>query len=191
MTKQETVKILSVLKTVYPQQFDGTDSRLLVEIWHDSLSDLSYLDIDKAVRAYISTNNNNFAPSIGKVRSLVVKMNQPEVGRMTAQEAASLIQKAVSNSGYNSREEFAKLPKTIQRIVRDPKVLFDWSQMPIETFQSVILSNFQRSFKVAAEQDFEDAKLPEDLKPLPDGQTNDGVFLTSDAMKELTDRLEF
>lgn len=170
MTKKETAKILAVLKVAYPNSFVRVDDeRLMVEVWYKGLEDCDYRDVDKAVRAYISTSEGNFAPSIGKVRSLIVKLTRPETGRMTAQEAANLVQKAVANSGYHAPEEFQKLPDVIQRIVRHPQTLFEWSQMDIESFQSVILSNFQRSYQVAVKQDVEEAKLPDDLQKVIGG----------------------
>lgn len=168
MTKQETLKILAILKTMYPEQFKNVDGKLLADIWQEQLSDCSYQDIDKAVRAYIATNETNFAPSIGKLRSMVVKLNQPEAAYMTAQEAANLVQRAVANSGHHAQEEFAQLPPVIQRIVRTPQTLFEWSQMDVEAFQSVILSNFQRSYQTAVKQEMENEQLPEGLKILPE-----------------------
>lgn len=184
MTKQETLKILAILRTMYPRQFDGTDAKLLAEIWHESMSDLSYKDVDKALRAYFSTNETNFAPSVGKLRSLIVKLNQPESAIMTAQEAANVLQKAVSNSGHHATEEYSKLPPVIQRIVRTPQSLFEWSQMEAETFQSVVLSNFQRSYQVAVNQEMENAKLPEGLKILP--ETNSVESLLESVSEKLS-----
>lgn len=168
MTKKETAKILAVLKAAYPSSFTHTtDERLMLEIWHDSLDDADYEDVNQAVRKYIATNEDNFAPSIGKIRKLIVEAKQPETGRMTSQEAASVLSRAVGDSLYHSVEQFQKLPPLIQKVVRDPQTLFEWGQLPIETFQTVVLSNFQRSYQVALQQSVEDAKLPDDLKPLP------------------------
>ncbi len=182
MTKQETAKILAVLKSVYPQSFTGTvDVRMLADIWQESLADCEYQDVDKAVKAYISTSESNFAPSIGKIRGMIVKMNQTKVGLMTAQEASTLLLKAISNSGYHAPEEFAKLPPVVQRVVRTPQMLFEWSQIDTETLHSVIISNFQRSYQVAVQQEVENAKLPDDLKYL---DTPEDVSKILDGMSE-------
>lgn len=180
MTKQETAKILAVLRTAYPRSFpDSTDNRLLVDIWQETLSDCAYQDVDKAVRAYISTSESDWAPSVGKIRGWIVRMNQPETGQMTAQEASTLLLKAIANSGYHAPEEFAKLPPVIQRVVKTPQMLFEWSQIDIDTLHSVIISNFQRSYQVAIQQEVENAKLPEGLKVLPE---SDNVIRLADTL---------
>lgn len=167
MTRKETAKILAVLKVAYPSSFVRVDDeKLMLAVWHDSLSDCDYADVDKAVKVYIATNESNFAPSVGKIRKLIVDSKQPETGRMTSQEAASLLSRAVGDSQYHSVEQFEKLPQLIQKVVRDPQMLKEWGQLPVETFQTVILSNFQRSYQIALQQSVEDAKLPDDLKPI-------------------------
>ncbi len=190
MTAAETSKILAVLKTAYPasyQHMTVTDLKMMVKVWSDMLSDCDYGDVNNAVKAYITTNESNFAPSVGKIRSLIVKLNSSESGRLTAQEASTILLKAIANSGYHAAEEFEKLPPIIQRVVREPQALFEWSQMNMETLHSVIMSNFQRSYQVALRQETENARLPEDLRRL---QSSVGSLVTklnnNQKTKELT-----
>lgn len=169
MTREETIKILAILQVAYPISFsklEKSEKKQMVALWHDMFSDYSYQEVDSAVRAYIATNENNYAPSVGKIRSMIVMMTQPETGFMTAQEASALLLRAISDSGYHADEQFKKLPEIIQRVVRDPQILKEWSQIEPETVQTVIMSNFQRSYQVALRQEMDNAKLPEDLKYL-------------------------
>ena len=82
----------------------------------------------------------------------------------TPSEAWSLVYKAIKNSTYWSEEEFKKLPEDIQRFVGHPDQLRDWALMDAEVIQSVIASNFQKSFKVRQENDRNYAKLPAEVK---------------------------
>lgn len=169
MTREETIKILAILQVTYPISFAkiGRDEKKqMVALWHDMFSDYSYQEVDSAVRAYIATNEGNYAPSVGKIRSMIVKLTKPETGLMTAQEASTLLLRAVSDSTYHSVKQFNRLPEIIQRVVRDPMTLKEWAQIDPETFQTVIISNFQRSYQVALRQEMENAKLPDDLKYL-------------------------
>lgn len=77
-----------------------------------------------------------------------------------------MVWRAVQRSGYNSREEFDRLPDTLRRLVGSPEQLKAWSQMDADTVQSVIASNFQRSYQARAKQEADFMALPEDVKKI-------------------------
>ena len=79
-------------------------------------------------------------------------------------EAWALVAKAVCNSNYNSAEEFEKLPPVVQRLVGAPSQLREWAAMDSETFNSVVASNFQRSYKVRAKNERDFLALPSSVK---------------------------
>lgn len=167
MTLAETSKILAVLKVAYPNSFNHqskTEAAIMIELWSDMFKDDQYQDVDKAVRAYIATDESGFAPSVGQIRARMVRMS-PEGNTMSAQEAASLLTKAVSKSGWHEKEAFEELPPIIQKVVRNPQMLHEWSQMDSQTFHSVVLSNFQRSYQAEINQQKELQKLPQSLRP--------------------------
>jgi hypothetical protein len=83
---------------------------------------------------------------------------------MTELEAWELVSKATRNSTYNSAQEFAKLPPVVQRLVGSHMQLKEWAAMDAETLQSVVASNFQRSYKVRAKNEREYLALPENVK---------------------------
>ena len=69
---------------------------------------------------------------------------------------------------YEAREEFEKLPESVRRIVGAPSQLRDWAMMDCDTFNSVVASNFQRSYRAAAQREREIASLPPDVRALVD-----------------------
>ena len=85
---------------------------------------------------------------------------------MTAAEAWGLVLSAVKRSAYDSREEFEKLPVMLRRLVGSPSQLRDWAMMDAETVQSVVASNFQRSYQVRAKQEQEYQDLPSEIKQM-------------------------
>lgn len=99
MTREETLKILSVLRVAYPKFGDGTDSKMLVEVWSDMLSDCEYMDVNNAIKRYIATNESNFAPSIGKIRSMIVKQNDAELNEEWV-DAWGEVERAIRNYGF-------------------------------------------------------------------------------------------
>lgn len=88
---------------------------------------------------------------------------------MAPQEAWGLVWRAVQRSAYNSREEFERLPPMLRRLVGTPEQLKAWAQMDANTVQSVIGSNFQRSYQERAKQESEFQALPSDIKQMIGG----------------------
>lgn len=167
MTRAETIKILSVLRGAYPQFYRGiekNEAEDTVNLWASMFADEPYQIVSAAVKALIVSNDSGFPPVIGQVKAKIRKITSPD--EMTEGEAWSLVSKALRNSAYGSEEEFNNLPAILQRLVGSPSQLKEWSQMDAETVQSVVASNFQRSYRARAEQQREYDALPGDVKAL-------------------------
>jgi hypothetical protein len=115
MTREETLKILSVLRVAYPKFGDGTDSKMLVEVWSDMLSDCEYMDVNNAIKRYIATNESNFAPSIGKIRSMIVKQNDSELTEEWV-DAWGEVERAIRNHGYYREQAALESMSPITRL---------------------------------------------------------------------------
>jgi hypothetical protein len=74
------------------------------------------------------------------------------------------VTKACKNGLYGYKQEFEKLPPPVQKAVGSAEQLRDWSMMDEETFQSVIGSNFKKTFKVVEERERQDALMPDSVK---------------------------
>ena len=79
-------------------------------------------------------------------------------------EAWQIVRKAISY--YNAEENFINLPPEIQKVVGSPNMLREWAQMDADTVNSVIQSNFMRSFRAKVAQEKEQSMLPESTKRL-------------------------
>lgn len=166
MTKKDAAKILAVLKVAYPMGYRDMsveDRKATVNLWAEMFQDESYAEVSAAVKQFIATDDRGFAPNIGQIKRILHSRQSPD-NEMTPMEAAAILMQAISNSGYHAKEEFEKLPPVLQRVVRHPQMLFEWSQIDSETLHSVIMSNVQRSFTVVQKQEEEQAMLPENLK---------------------------
>lgn len=135
MNLMETAKIMAVLETAYPmfyakktQQEREDAIRLWAEMFADEPGEL----VAMAVKALIKSRVSTFPPGIGEITEKIQQITQPD--EMTELEAWSLVAKAVSNSAYNSGEEFRKLPPVVQRLVGAPSQLKEWAIMDSETF---------------------------------------------------------
>jgi uncharacterized protein (UPF0335 family) len=165
MDKFETTSILAVLKAAYPKFYQGPsleEANSIVNLWAEMFADDPAEIVATAVKAMIASRNSNFPPNIGEVKEQIRKLTTPD--SMTEQEAWSKIYKAIVNTGYDSKAEFDKLPKSLQRLVGSPQQLFEWSMMDVTTVQSVVASNVMRSFRAIQAQEQEQAKLPQSVK---------------------------
>lgn len=161
MSIEETLMILAVLKAAYPHAFKGMtrkDGEAMAHLWQRQFEAETYIEVDAAVNALISTRTAGYSPTIGEVKEQIQRIRKNN--DLDELAAWALVSKACCNGIYGYREEFAKLPPDVQRAVGTPEQLKEWAQMDVETVQSVVASNFQRSYRttVARRKDFD--KLP-------------------------------
>ena len=93
MTRQETAKIMAVLKTAYPRYYDGkteTELSAALNLWHTMLSDYDYAVVSAAVKAVIATSK--YPPVIADITEQISAIVQPE--QMEEGEAWNRVRKA-------------------------------------------------------------------------------------------------
>lgn len=167
MNKIETISILSVLKGAYPnfyKDLNKKDAETIINLWSEMFEDDDFNLVKAAVKAHVASDVKGFPPVIGQIKQSLNKITQPE--QMTEQEAWSLVSRAIQNSAYHATEEYERLPMLLKKVVGSPSILKEWSQMPTETVQAVVASNFMRSYKIKAATEKEYQSLPNDVKQL-------------------------
>lgn len=166
MNEIQVEDIINVLYVAYPQSFKGYSERqfnLVKALWLEAFADYPGEIVASAVKAIINTDTREFAPNIAQVKKRIVDMSDDG---MTEQEAWNIVRKAISKSGWHEVEEFNKLPGELKQIVGSASQLHNWSQMDANTINSVVASNFQRSYKAKAKYWKEIQMLPKDIKQL-------------------------
>jgi hypothetical protein len=167
MTREDTIKILSVLRGAYPafyRDITKQEAESTIALWESMFDEEPYELVGAAVKAFISGDGKGFPPAIGQIKDRIRLITTPE--EMTEQEAWAYVSKALRNSTYGSEEEFAKLPPEVQAVVHDPGQLRQWAMSPAEDVESVIASNFMRSFRVKQKTTKEYMALPTEVKRL-------------------------
>lgn len=165
MDRTETIKIMAVLRAAYPQYYakqSADDLQSIVTLWAEMFADEAYDIVAMATKALIKTRASTFPPGIGEISEKIMQITIPE--EMTAQEAWALVLKALRNSAYNSAEEFAKLPPVVQQVVGSASQLREWALMDSEVVNSVVASNFQRSYNARVKSNREYQALPSSVK---------------------------
>ena len=165
MTREETVKIIRIMVDSYPNYKPNNISET-VDVWNMMLSDYDYNLVAMALKAYILSDTSGFAPSIGQLVAKIQALTKPQ--ELSEMEAWSLVSKAIRNSGYNSVEEFANLPPLVQKAVGTPDNLRNWAVSDYRTIESVIQSNFLRTYGTVVKRENEINCMPNEIKALID-----------------------
>lgn len=162
MTLKEAGQIVGLLLFNYPDTLrDNSDEafQTYVRNWHFFFKDDRYTEVLAAVQKIISSSQERFAPNIGMIREQMRKNREPN-GGLSEQEAWELVKRALRNGLYGYKEEFAKLPPTVQRCVGSENMIREWAEMESETLDSVVASNFMRSFRAIRQSAEEEARTP-------------------------------
>mgnify|MGYP000879444294 FL=1 len=176
MTRQEALAIMAMLKTAYPSFYKDLSKEELnaaVNLWATMFSDEPVQLVTEAIKAMICTLK--YPPTIADVKERIAMITQPQ--EMTEMEAWQKVKSAISY--YNADENFANLPPVLQKLVGSPNALREWALMDSETVNSVIQSNFMRSYKVITTREKEISMLPESTKQLIMKTANRMLFTNS------------
>lgn len=164
MTYQEAGQVLLTIKASYPNSFGKMtqeDARQTASVWASMFKERDGAEVLNAVKTFILTDTDGFAPSIGQINALITKTSQN--ANMSELEAWGLVRKAISNSAWSSDTEFAKLPELIQKTIGSATALKEWALMQADQVDSVVSSNFQRSYRAKVKNAEFEAKLPAEL----------------------------
>lgn len=163
MTISEFSKIVAALKTVYTSPgFIPNEPAL--DMWYRLVGkNNDYQTISVAAQMYMTTGK--FPPTPADILECANKL-KAENNYLSEQEAWATVSKACSNGIYGYKEEFDKLPATLQKAVGTPQTLYNWAVVDAATFQTVIQSNFLRSYRAALEAQKEIDKYPPKLQEM-------------------------
>lgn len=162
MTREETVKIIRIMVDSYPNYKPNNISET-VDVWQMMLSDYDYDLVAMALKAYILSDTGGFAPSIGQLVANIQTISRPQ--ELSEMEAWALVGKAIRNSGYNSVDEFAKLPPLVQKAVGLPDQLRTWA-LDENYNEQVVSSNFMRCYRNEVENEKKILSMPKEVQAL-------------------------
>ncbi|GFI61011.1 hypothetical protein IMSAG049_00162 [Clostridiales bacterium] len=153
------------MKVAYPRYYADKSAKELenaVSLWHTMLEDYPVGKVNLAVKALIATSK--YPPDISDVIERINFLAKPD--ELTEMEAWGLVKRALSNSTYNCVEEFEKLPPELKFVVGSPSILRQWAQTDTERLETVVASNFMRSFRAKEKTRKELAALPKSVMVL-------------------------
>ena len=163
MTREETVKIIRIMCDSYPNYKPNNISET-VDVWCMMLEDYNYNQISVALKAYVTSDTSGFAPSIGELIAKIQMISQPQ--ELNEMEAWSLVSKALRNGTYGAVEEFSRLPPTVQEAVGNPDNLRNWATSDYKVIETVIQSNFIKTYRSVTSRTEEIKRVPAEIQKL-------------------------
>ena len=162
MTEKEVRQLLAMTQAVYPN-YNPPSREAAVNAWLMCLSEYDNNVVMAAFKAYMTTNTSGFAPAPGQLIEILQTLTQPS--ELNELEAWSIVRKALKNCGYNSEQEFAKLPTVVQKTVGTPQQLKIWA-CDSEFNENVVSSNFIKTYRTEVKRTTELNKMPSDVRKL-------------------------
>ena len=135
-----------------------------VDVWNMMLNNYSYEQVSVALKAYINSDISGFAPSIGQLIGKIQAISQPQ--ELDGMTAWGLVSKALRNGTYGAVEEFNKLPPLVKQAVGMPDNLKNWATSDYQTIETVIQSNFLRTYETVVKRANEINRMPDNIKSL-------------------------
>lgn len=181
MNKKETAQIMAILQVNYPDSFKGQSDKMLmarINLWAEMFKDDAYGAVSAAVKAHIAADTGRFMPPVGVIKAKLCELTRPD--ELSEMEAWALVREAIRGAsveawsrtlnddgtvGKTSAERhFDALPPLIQQVVATPAQLAEWEMLRDGEINTVIQSNFMRSYRVRAKDAKEWAVLPEGIQ---------------------------
>ena len=192
MNREETLAIMSVLKAAYPNYYKDMkrhDADAIVSLWTEMFADEPARIVAAAVKAHIATDQKGFPPNIGAIKNSIVKLTKPPELGMSEMEAWNLVRQAIRGASMDESSRkwrggvldprtsaevnFERLPELLRRIVGSPRQLADWEQLDDDKINTVLQSNFMRSFRARASNEREYLAMPSDIRQTMESLTSE------------------
>ena len=160
MTREDTVNLIRSIVSIYPN-WKPDNLTETVNAWHWALEEYPVPAVKGALQIYIKTNNSGFAPSVSQLISSMYSIKESD--QLSEGEAWALVKKAIQDGNYHSAERFEELPPLVQRAVGGPQMIQQWAACDTGEVNTVIMSNFQRTYRaLLSKQEFAE-RIPKAL----------------------------
>lgn len=163
MTKEQVGKLLMTIQAYYPN-YNPPDKKIAINAWYVMLAEYPEELVLQALRACIATNTSGFAPDVGQIMSKMQTISQPQ--ELDGMAAWGLVSKALRNGTYGAVEEFNKLPPLVKQAVGMPDNLKNWAASDYQMIETVIQSNFLRTYETVVKRANEINRMPDNIKSL-------------------------
>lgn len=146
MTREDTIKILSVLKGI-GVKFEG-DTDIIINIWADCFQKDEYLKVNNAIKKLMTTEKQLFQNGlIAKIKDLLVP-DDVFIDSATAwNQVRVAMKKSHPDIPKTTNDAFEELDPIIKKVLGNSHTLIEWEyESTTENLNTVIKSNFIREY---------------------------------------------
>ena len=166
MTREEAIKILSILKAGYPnfyKDMNKQDGLNTIALYQEMFANCDIKLVAIAVKELI--NSFKYPPTIADIKNKMYELTCQD--EASASELWDKLLKAVRNGFYGAEVEFEKLPEEVKEFVKSPSQLRELSQLPSDVVNSVVKGQFLKQIElIKQKQKSENMMLSETRKTL-------------------------
>lgn len=165
MNLKQTLAVMTILEAAYPRFYAGKTKEELkqaTELWAMMFQNDDAKIVTEAVKSMVCTLE--FPPTVADVKKKISLITQPQAS--SEMEAWNMVLVAIQNANYKAQEMFDALPPICKRIVGSPNQLREWAVMESKNLNTIVQSNFMRSYSAKVSQEKEYNMLPESAKQL-------------------------
>ena len=164
MTRNEIKELIGTMKLAYPN-YNPENITKTIDVWLLMLEEYSYKECALSLKSYIANNTSGFAPSISQIIDGIHTTKEIiSDAYPTETEAWDLVDKALSNGNYHAQEEYDKLPELIKKTVGSANMIKMWAQVDREELETVVQSNFMRSYRENVKRAKTINRMPTEIK---------------------------
>lgn len=156
MSREEVQDLLISIQSLYPN-WKPDNKTATVNAWHWALEEYPAPVVKAALQIYVKTNNTGFAPSVSQIINGIYKPMEQDT--LSEGEAWNMVKKAIQDGNYHSEERFNELPKIVQKAVGSPNMIKQWACTDTDEVNTVIMSNFQRSYRIIVQREQEYVRI--------------------------------
>lgn len=164
MTQDEIISVLRIIKMSYPnfsKDMTKDQANDMIEVWGMMFADDDARIVIEAVKTAVSTSK--FPPSIAEVKEKI-KLIQKDPNEISEMEAWNMVVEAMKDT--RDSKCFDKLDENIKRVVGSYSQLKQWAFMDLSQVNTVVQSNFLRSYRSIIAHKNEYSNLPSSAKKL-------------------------
>ena len=173
MKKSETVDCITYLSAAYPgayKRFTEQKFETLIAVWYNTFSEYPFATVMVGIQGYISTDTSGFPPAPGQVIKVIQDLTAEK--DTNSMEAWAIVKKAVNSPRDRMEETFRTLPPLIQKVVGGHHQLMAWGNVNEEEFETVIQSNFMRTYETEKRRQKQIDMLPERIRRMMPDRRN-------------------
>lgn len=167
MTIKEMGIVLMIIQNAYPkwaQSLSVDQHKQMILVWHEMFDGQDFGMVKAAVKAHCASEK--WPPAIAEILERINYIKTGGAQEMTGMEAWALVRKAIKNGIYHAKDEFEKLPSKVQAAIGNHYAIKEWAEMEMDQLETVVQSQFIKSYAVKVDQHKKQEALPNDVKAL-------------------------